>query len=80
MYNFPKILVSDRSIRGFHTFWGRSHGWNPLMGMKQVDPPYLYGYAIRIGGRFVGVCRERREDKPLMREVTVEEMEQIQWD
>lgn len=68
-YDFPIIKVSDHSIKGVHTFWGRSshRSWNPLMGLKQIEPPYLYGYGVRIRGRILlGVCRERQEDKPLV--------------
>ena len=66
-YEFPVIKVSDHSIKGLHTFWGRGHrSWNPLMGMKQVEEPYLYGYAVRVLGRFVGICRERTEKRPLI--------------
>ena len=79
-YNFPIIKVSDRSVKGVHTFWGKgSHGWSPLMGLKQVEPPYLYGYGVRIARRFVGLCRERNEERPLLRELDIDTQEITSW-
>jgi hypothetical protein len=80
MYRFPTINVSDHSVLKVHTFWGRGVArWPLFMGMKQVEPPYLYGYGVRAFGAFVGVCRERNEPRPLVRELDIDTEEILEW-
>jgi hypothetical protein len=80
MYSFPTINVSDHSILKVHTFWGHGSYEEPIfMGMKQVEPPYLYGFGVRLFGAFVGICRERKERRPLVRELDIDTEEIMEW-